>query len=64
MKRVLTPEAEAERADFDSEFDGGNCSCHLTPPCGSCTHPGNPDNQAEDDSAWMEVDDDYDGVEE
>ncbi|MGN6657055.1 MAG: hypothetical protein ACTHJ9_17180 [Rhodanobacter sp.] len=52
--RVLTPEAEDERAEFEREYDGGNCSCHLSPPCGSCTHPGNPRNQ-EDDSCWMEI---------
>lgn len=57
MTRILTPEAEADRADFMSRYDGGNCSCHLSPPCGSCTHPGNPMNQEEDDSCWEEVDD-------
>ena len=55
-KRVrlhLTDEAEAEAADFFAHYRDGNCSCHISPPCGSCTHPGNPRNQAEDDSAWV-----------
>lgn len=55
MSRVLTPEAQAERDDFDRAYDGGNCSCHISPPCGSCTHPGNPRNQEEDDTAWTYV---------
>lgn len=48
-KRVLTDEAQADRDEFDSE--DSCCSCHLNPPCGHCTHPGNPINQ--DDSCWM-----------
>jgi hypothetical protein len=56
VKRVrlcLTDEAEAEYASFYREYGGGNCSCHISAPCGSCTHPGNPSNQAEDDTAWV-----------
>lgn len=49
----LTKEAQAERDDFELSYQGGNCSCHISPPCGSCTHPGNPKNQAEDESAWV-----------
>ncbi len=52
---VLTPEAKANREEFMREYDGGNCSCHLSPPCFSCTHPGNPRNQEEDDDCWMPV---------
>ena len=48
----LTPEAQADRDEFERLYDGGNCSCHLSPPCGSCVHPGNPRNQEEDDTAW------------
>lgn len=51
-ERELTPEAQAERDDFERTYDGGNCSCHLSPPCGSCMHPGNPRNQEEDESCW------------
>lgn len=51
--KVLTPEAEADRIDFHSEYGDGNCYCHLgAAPCGSCTHPGNPINQVEDESCW------------
>ena len=53
-ERILTPEAEAEREDFEARYGMlGNCSCHISPPCGSCTHPGNPRNQEEDETAWM-----------
>lgn len=51
MARELTPEAEAERAEFEREDRG--CACHISAPCGHCTHPGNPDNQEEDDSCWI-----------
>jgi hypothetical protein len=53
-ERVLTPEAQAERDQFVAEHGhDGNCSCHISPPCGSCMHPGNPRNQDEDESCWM-----------
>jgi len=44
--------------DFQDQnrFSGG-CSCHINPPCGYCTDPGNPANLEEDDTAWEEVDD-------
>jgi hypothetical protein len=52
--RVLTTDAQADRDNFDNEYGfTGNCSCHLSPPCGSCTHPGNPDNQKDDPECWM-----------
>ena len=36
-ERILTPEAEAEREDFEAKYGMlGNCSCHISPPCGSC----------------------------
>ncbi len=53
--RVLTEEAQADRDDFEAKYGSGNCSCHIRPPCGSCTHPGNPRNQEEDDSCWEDV---------
>jgi hypothetical protein len=53
MYRVLTAEAKEERAEFVSEYGrDGSCCCHISPPCSSCTHPGNPMNQEEDDSCW------------
>jgi len=53
---ILTEESQCERDDFDSEYraDGG-CTCLLSPPCGWCTHPGNPRNQEEIDECWMPV---------
>lgn len=50
---ILTPEAEAERHDFNQEHGTGNCSCFISPPCNSCIHPGNPANQEEDESCWV-----------
>lgn len=48
----LTEEAQADRAEFEAYKDEyGGCSCHIAPPCGHCTHPGNPTNQ-EDPSCW------------
>jgi hypothetical protein len=53
----LTEAAQAERDDFVAAHGSeGNCSCFIFPPCGCCTHPGNPRNQAEDDGAWEKDD--------
>lgn len=53
--RILTPEADADRAQFHGEYGvDGNCSCHLSPPCSSCIHPGNPRNQEEDPGCWTD----------
>ena len=51
--KVLTEQADNDRVDWMSNYD--SCSCHLSPPCGSCTHPGNPRNQEEDEDCWVEV---------
>lgn len=52
-ERILTPDAKAERDEFEATSPG--CYCHTgCAPCGHCTHPGNPLNQ-EDDSCWQEV---------
>lgn len=60
--KVLTQAAQDDRDDFESSFGNsiGNCSCHINPPCGSCTHPGNPTNQEEDDSCWEKATDTID----
>lgn len=53
FERELKPWAQEERDDFEKSFGySGNCSCHISPPCSSCVHPGNPHNQAEDENAW------------
>lgn len=49
---VLTPEAADDALDFLREYGSGNCSCHISPPCSSCLHPGNPSNQDEDSECW------------
>lgn len=52
--RELTQEAQDERDDYERYLrEYGGCSCHISPPCGACTHPGNPLNR-EDDSCWQE----------
>lgn len=51
-EKVLTEQAQADRDDFHACYGDGNCSCHINPPCNSCIHPGNPINQAEDESCW------------
>lgn len=65
-ERELTPEAQAEREQFESEYGEGNCSCHLSAPCPSCVHPGNPRNQEEGETAWVTTsapDPDFEDVE-
>ena len=49
---VLTEEADNDRVDFLSDYADGGCSCFISPPCSYCIHPGNPQNQMEDDSCW------------
>jgi hypothetical protein len=52
-ERVLTQDAENDRAAFEAAgYRMGGCTCFISPPCGYCTHPGNPLNQEEDNSCW------------
>lgn len=51
--RVLAPWAESELADFERSYSG--CTCFISPPCGSCVHPGNPSNLEDTDDAWRYV---------
>lgn len=51
-ERQLTAEAEAEREEWECAFGDRGCTCFISPPCCSCTHPGNPLNQENDDTAW------------
>ncbi len=55
QEKVLTPEAQTERDQFDRkyEYGDGGCTCFISPPCNWCTHPGNHHNQAERDECWM-----------
>jgi hypothetical protein len=50
--RVLTEAAQNDRDAFERYTNLTGCSCHISPPCGYCTHPGNPMNQEEDESCW------------
>ena len=52
-RKILTDDAQNDRDDFYAGERG--CSCHLSPPCGTCTHAGNPQNQIEDESCWTEA---------
>lgn len=53
-RRVLTEEADNDRAEFTRTVGDQGCSCFQAAPCGFCTHPGNPRNQEEDDDCWTE----------
>lgn len=55
--RVLTAEAQADRDDFELNFEQHGCTCFLCAPCSFCTHPGNPLCQ-EDGEFYEEVPDD------
>lgn len=51
--RKLKQFAQDDRDHFDA-WDG-ECTCHYgIPPCGWCTHPGNPRNQ-EDEDCWESI---------
>ena len=50
--RPLKPWAQEEADDFYHWYGTGNCSCHISSPCGSCIHSGNPLNLAETEDAW------------
>lgn len=55
-KWELTEEGEALEYKFQREYGSeGNCSCHLSAPCSSCTHPGNPIAIEETDEYWQPV---------
>ena len=54
--KELTPDAQSERDNFVEHYGNGGCTCFKGhPPCSSCTHPGNPRNQEEDETAWQPV---------
>jgi hypothetical protein len=55
MSKELMPWAQDAANDFYNRYGNGNCSCHISPPCGSCTHEGNPRNLEETPEAWGEV---------
>jgi hypothetical protein len=46
----LTAQAESDAADYIANYEG--CSCHITAPCSSCVHPGNPINIEYREDCW------------
>lgn len=52
---ILSQEAEDDRFEFFIKYGSGNCSCFISPPCNSCTHPGNPVNQEVTDECWIPI---------
>ena len=52
MTKQLTEQAENDRAEFEANYAYRGCTCFQVAPCGYCTHPGNPLNQEEDETAW------------
>ena len=50
---LLTEEGMDLYDEFYIGHEESGCSCHICPPCGYCTHPGNPDNIKETDSLWV-----------
>ena len=54
--KVLNALGEELAYRFLNDFgDRGCCSCFISPPCGYCTHEGNPDNLEYQDDVWQEV---------
>lgn len=51
--RILTTEGRALSKQYKDETSG--CSCHISPPCSDCVHPGNPHNLDESDDLWEEA---------
>lgn len=56
--KQLTEEYEEIYEEFRQAHDDGGCTCFLNPPCGYCTHPGNPSNLEETEEAWVPADPD------
>lgn len=51
----LTDEWQEIADDFEEHFEDRGCTCFLgKPPCGYCTHPGNPICLDETDEAWVD----------
>ena len=50
----LKPAAQSDYEDFEAHYGDRCCSCHINPPCGWCTHPGNPLNLDENEDAWYD----------
>jgi hypothetical protein len=57
MKKVLTKKGQELANEYAVRYEDG-CSCHINPPCSSCTHPGNQINLVEQEDLWEVIDDD------
>lgn len=51
-KYELKREWQVVADDFMEIYGDSGCTCFLSPPCGYCTHEGNPNNLEESDDAW------------
>jgi len=54
-KLVLNELGQALKEEFEADMADYGCSCHISPPCGYCMHPGNPDNLEETPEAWENI---------
>lgn len=50
--KIMKEWAEIANLQFEKEYGWGGCTCFQSPPCGYCTHGGNPLNLEEDEDAW------------
>lgn len=48
-------------SDWESYHERYGCSCHINPPCGSCTHEGHPLALEDNSEAWVENEDKDEG---
>ncbi len=53
MLKKLTPMAQKQRDEFNSQYSGRNCTCGFGITCGMCNHPGNPKKQATNSAIWV-----------
>lgn len=51
-KYELKREWQAVADDFMEIYWDSGCTCFLSPPCGYCTHEGNPNNLEECEDVW------------
>lgn len=49
---TLTESAQQAFEEWQDEYSGRGCLCHLSAPCSHCIHPGNPENLQADDGSW------------
>ena len=62
--KVLNALGESLAYQFQRDVGDRGCTCFISPPCGRCTHEGNPRNLEETDDVWEDVWDLDEAVEE